>query len=317
MTDYTIYYKERMSVEEFESRSETYDVSISGFEDNERSEMSFAKTKASRKMRFAFPEHGYTQSDVPNDVIVLDDDDQALAVIRAIDLAIGSGAQTLCLDITSILSHYVLVFVRFLWERGIQRFDVVYGEPTRYVDCEETQFSDGAVTDVVQAPGFEGVHEPFADDDLLVVSVGYDHALVASVASAKDHAKKVQIYGFPSLRPDMYQEGLLRAQKAAEAIGGKSAGPSNIRYAPASDPFVTASVVSEVVARHRKKFPNANVYLAPLATKAQTLGFAIYYICECLEGPTSILHPTFRTYSRTTSEGISGFWKFVVELPSK
>ena len=108
----------------------------------------------------------------------------------------------------------------------------------------------------------------------------------------------------------MYQENVLRVHRAKESLGD-----SERFFAPANDPFVTASVLSQIVTSMKERSPDSNFYLCPLATKAQTLGFALYYINECLNGPTSLLFPFSDTYSRETTKGCSRIWKYSVELP--
>jgi hypothetical protein len=114
----------------------------------------------------------------------------------------------------------------------------------------------------------------------------------------------------------MYQENVLRARHAEDAVG-KATDHDRHRFAPAYDPFVTAAVVAEVVREHRKTHGSANVYLAPLSTKAQALGMGLYFLAECAQQavPTSILYPSFRHHERETSTGVSGAWRYTVELP--
>ena len=150
-----------------------------------------------------------------------------------------------------------------------------------------------------------------------MIAVGYDYRLVAEVANYKEHTRKVQLFGLPSLRPDMYQESLLRSSHVSEAMGPEASEPRHFQYSPAYDPFVTAATLSRIVRRHREDHPNSNVYLAPLATKAQALGFGFYFLRECVATATSIIYPICGKYERETSEGISGVWEYHIELPSR
>ena len=63
------------------------------------------------------------------------------------------------------------------------------------------------------------------------------HQLIAQVAENKEFSKKVQIFGLPSLRAHMYQENVLRAYKAEEAVGRDTVDESSSYFAPANDPF--------------------------------------------------------------------------------
>jgi hypothetical protein len=319
MIDYTIYYKERFRPEEL-MLAGSWDVLLSAYDQSTRAQAVFDGLQAVQKKRFALPEYGFSNDELPADVQRIErgaNDDEA-TVLSEILTALGDlDSRRLCVDISGFISNYVLVLLRLLYDKGINKFDVVYAEPIRYKQKEETRFSDEVVLDVKQLPGYEGVHDPDTTSDLLVLNVGYDHKLVAEVANQKEHSKKVQVFGLPSLMADMYQENLLRARHAAEALGGQANLPENYRFAPASDPFVTAAVVAEIVRAHRAERGTANVYLAPLSTKAQTLGVGLYFLSECVREnvATSVIYPSYRRHERETSDGVSGLWRFSVELP--
>ena len=70
----------------------------------------------------------------------------------------------------------------------------------------------------------------------------------------------------------------------------------------------------EIVEKNPRK-DITNLYLCPLATKAQALGFTIYYLTECKEKEVSMIYPICHSHSRETSKGVSRIWKYVVELP--
>ena len=113
---------------------------------------------------------------------------------------------------------HLLFLALYLHDKGIKRYDVLYSEPQRYAKKERTTFSEGGIT-VRQVAGFEGLNSPDQSDDFLIIGSGYDHRLIKAVAERKDKADKVQIYGLPSLRADMYQENVLNAFRASDAIG--------------------------------------------------------------------------------------------------
>ena len=220
----------------------------------------------------------------------------------------------IAIDITGFLNHYVLALLQALVLAKISRCDVLYSEPQRYIKEERTKFSDEVVLEVRQVPGYEGIHALDSSDDLLVLAVGYDHRTIAEVANDKEHSRKIQLFGFPSLRLDMFQQNLLQTARCAEAVGPDASHPRHFAYAPAYDPFVTASVVSETVSDHRLRHPRSNVYLSPLSTKPQTLGLGLYYLKECREGPTSIIYPYCQRYMWRTSEGLANVWRYHIEL---
>ena len=114
----------------------------------------------------------------------------------------------------------------------------------------------------------------------------------------------------------MYQENILRAHKAEDPVGSRTSSTmAQACYAPANDPFVTASILSDLIEKESQRKYITNLYLSPLGTKAQTLGFGLYFVWECREKPISIIFPFCKEYSRETTYGISKIWKYSIELP--
>jgi hypothetical protein len=108
----------------------------------------------------------------------------------------------------------------------------------------------------------------------------------------------------------MYQENELRAALAEEAVGTAVS-----HFAPANDPFSTATVLHEIVRLNSRREPITNLYLAPLASKPQVLGFCLYYLFERQNTATSVIFPFAPCYERETTVGISRIWKYTVEAP--
>jgi hypothetical protein len=187
--------------------------------------------------------------------------------------------------------------LKYLQMNAVQKVDVLYSEPSIYKRKEKTRFSDEAVVEVRQIAGFEGNHSPDTSDDWLVIGAGYDHALIAHVAEHKENARKVQLLGLPSLRADMYQENVLRAHRASEQVGGATGEPDLSYFAAANDPFSTANALSDVRDQIAKSGPITNLYLCPLSTKVQTLGFGIFYLYELAGQAASIIFPFCRGYA--------------------
>jgi hypothetical protein len=314
MDEYLLYYKKRLPLgSEWKGR---WDVFVSAFNSSDRVREIHARVRATRRFWLMLPEYRYAQTEFPSGNTYSAECENEAEYLLGFLNGLGEDVSTLrlAIDITGLVSHYVLVLLELLRRAGVKSCDIFYGEPTRYLNRERTKFSDEAVLDVRQVSGFEGAHTTNTRHDLLVMAVGYDFRLVSEVANVKEHARKVQLFGLPSLRPDMYQESLLRASRVAEAVGPDASSPNHFEYAPAYDPFVTASVISSIVHKHRARCEAANVYLSPLSTKAQALGFAIYYLRECQNTPTSIIYPFCGTYMRETSDGLSGAWIYHVEF---
>lgn len=314
MDEYLLYARKRLPVGA--PWKKRWDLLVSAYNSSERVKMIRELASAREKWWLMLPEYKYSSAEYPTGNVYNRPAENEADLLLGFLETLGEKLprQRLAFDITGFVGHYVIVLLELLRRAGVEECDLLYGEPVRYMQSERTRFSDEAVLEVRQVTGFEGLHTPDTTEDLLVLAVGYDYRLVSEIASAKEHARKAQIFGLPSLRPDMYQESLLRAARVAEALGPNASNPRHFHFAPAYDPFATASVLSSVVRRHREQHPRANVYLSPLSTKAQALGFAFYYLRECQETPTSVLYPFCGSYMRETSEGLSGVWMYHIEF---
>lgn len=322
LIDYTINYKSKYKdVGDFIAGNH-YDLFISAFNDSERVKTVFNQTNASESHWLILPEYNYKKSEYPTIV-----DKQRLyefernmeegEIIRSyFEKARISKESRLCFDTTGFVRPHLIFLVRFLKKFGIDRVDFIYTDPISYIKKENTSFTIDYV-EVKSVNGCEGIHNPDTANDLLIVGSGYDDKRIADVSKSKANARKVQLFGFPSLQPDMYQENVIKAYKAEEASTGGERyfiDSSTSIFAPANDPFVTAQNLSDFINFENQKKPVTNLYLSPLSTKAQTLGFALYYITECLEKPVSIIFPYCSGYARETTEGISKIWKYTVEF---
>ncbi|NHM06543.1 hypothetical protein G4D82_04865 [Flavobacterium sp. CYK-4] len=226
------------------------------------------------------------------------------------------GARKVCIDITGFIRPYLVFLVRLLQKSGVESIQFIYTEPTNYVKKEDTLFSDDFM-EIRTISGCLNSHNPNTSNDLLIVGSGYDYQMIAKIAKAKPESKKVQILGFPSLKADMFQENVLKVYEAQEDVssGNFSVDDDNIILAPANDPFITAEMISKFIAKENKIKPVTNIYLCPLSTKAQTLGIALFYVCECLDKPASIIFPFSNKYSRETTEGIANILIYEVQFP--
>lgn len=315
MNDYTICYKTTLKPEG--GWSEKWDLMLSAYNDSDRVKTVFSLAPASEKHWLIHPEYNYHPSGYPSTgrVFAPGPGDEA-EFLHYYFSQIGSGLATssICVDCTGFMRPHLMLLVSFMAERGVKRFDVLYSEPGQYAKEEKTKFS-GAPKEVRSVLGFEGNHVPDTSKDLLVIGSGYDHQLISSAAEYKKSARKVQLLGLPSLRPDMYQENVLRAHFADESLGNQGLFGQRDFFAPANDPFVVASVVKGIVRNARAKGGLTNLYLCPTATKPQALGFALYYVSECLGTATSMIFPFASSYNPETTRGLSRIWKYTLELP--
>ena len=134
------------------------------------------------------------------------------------------------------------------------------------------------------------------------------------MAESKESSRKRQLFGLPALRPHMYQENVLRAAVAGESVGGGEEGLGPELFAAAYDPFANAAVLGKEVERQKQRQGITNLYLSPLGTKAQVLGFDVYFLTELRESAASMIFPFREGYESETGVGISRTWRYRVEF---
>lgn len=320
MRNYSIYYKQSFSPDCNWAVAFGWDMFLSGFNASQRVRRVYEQARAIEKLWVVHPEYAIEAADLPNEASFTSNAaGEAEFILELIEFmkarGFRPGQSELCIDITGLLRPHLLFLVRMLERIGVKRFHVLYSEPDYYKRKGATPFSGGSISGVRQVAGFEGVNNPDTQDDLLIIGMGFDAQLIKEVAEDKDKAKKLQLFGLPSLRADMYQQSVLRSRDVADVLGDPGFVPSHRATAPANDPFVTASVLSEVVSAQEAKKPPTNLYLCPLGTKVQALGFSLFFIGECLKQNRSILFPFSTRYSPETTEGISRIWIYTIEFP--
>ncbi len=317
MFDYTIFYKNELSVDE-EWPYEEWDIFISAYNSSDRVNKVFDKVKSPNKYWLILPDYNYSREEYPtNGTVITYDTLNENEYIKKFIENTGinkSSSNRICIDITGFIKPCMMVILRWLMHYCYKKVDIIYSEPNLYSNKEKTKFSDEEVSDVRHITGYSGMHDTDVSNDILILNSGYDDELISFVAEYKSNTRKVQVYGFPSLRPDMYQENILNAYRASESIDTDIRDSRNVLFAPANDPFVTATVLSKFVSEEDKKEKITNIYLSPLATKPQALGFTLYYLRECINQPVSIIYPYCESHARETSIGLSRVWKYSVEL---
>lgn len=315
--DYSFLSRKEFSAQQV-SELPTWDVFISAYNRSERVNAVFASVRADRKEWLVHPEYDFANSELPadeNSYMLNSRDEAEFWHQYFLEADIDSWPQNarVCIDSTGFMRPHLMLFPRLLRDRGFSRLDVLYADPQAYESGDKTPFTKGAITEVRQVRGFEGAHVPDAgEEDLLVIGAGYDDELIRRVAENKRAARKLEMFGLPSLQPHMYEENRLRAAKAEEAVGPLSS--RSFLFAPANDPFATAQELHDRLEEERASKGIKNLYLSPLATKAQALGFALYYLCECVGEPVSVIFPYAEYYSRETSVGLSRVWLYELEL---
>ena len=318
--DYTIFYKRKINDLRYLKKVQ-YDLFISAYNDSFRVKEVFNLINATEKHWLMLPEYDYTQLEFPSHPFIYQfstNNIESEIIRKYFDDLIENGFfnKKVCIDITGFMRQYIVFLVRYLSQRRIKIVDFLYSDPEIYVKSENTSFSD-IFLDVKQITGCEGIHNPETYNDLLIIGAGYDSKRISDVAKNKANAKKVLLFGFPSLQPDMFQQNILNAYKAEESSHTGEfdfLDSNNSVLAPANDPFITAQLISDYIKKENKKNEFTNIYLCPLSTKAQTLGFALYYVYEGINEPISIIFPYFKKYTRETTKGFTKAWIYTVEL---
>ncbi|QQT56125.1 hypothetical protein I6I98_13025 [Sphingobacterium multivorum] len=322
--DYTYFYKTKYnSINELEDCQ--YDVFISAFNDSERVKQVFYKLKSKHKYWLVFSEYDYKPSEINtlNDenaeiVEFANSENEASIINNFINRYkdIINIDKSICIDITGFIRPHLLFLIRKLFDLGFDKVDFIYTDPVSYKQRVNTDFSFESLN-VRHVAGFAGSHNTSNENDYLIIAAGYDHERIRDVAKYKDQTTKIQLFGFPSLQPDMFQENIEKAYRAAPETVSDDYMFIDEKFsifAPANDPFVTAKQLSDFVKKVNKKKTITNLYLSPLSTKVQTLGFALYYIGQCLDQPVSVIFPFCSKYSKETSTGISKIWIYSVEF---
>lgn len=304
--DYTIFYKTSYENGNVDC-AEKYDFFFSAYDNCERTITIFEKIISAIKIWIDFP-HYKNENFTGDNVYKCESYKEDECFIKLFSLYEIKPDSKICIDITGFIRPHLMFFIKYLYISGIKKIDFLYSEPLHYQNAEETTFS-GFVdrVDIIEGCGSD-INLPNTDNDILIISSGYDDNLIARVSSNRSKIKKrYYILGFPSLQPDMYQESILKMHQAKDSIGQRED-----RYAPAFDPFVTAQVINDIVQEN----PNhSNIYLSPLSTKPQALGIALYYLWNFESKPISILFPYSNTYHPKTATGIKKTWKYTFELP--
>lgn len=312
--NYSIYYRRSIDVSRIAEEISNVDLFVSAYNSSDRVVNVFSKIRADRKIWFIQPEYGYSAEDLPNSEIVAPESKDEISQTNELFSVLGDLAgKSISIDITGFMRHTLSHLVAKLAYKGVTKFTALYSEPVTYLKREDTPFSTTTSGVVRPVRGMSSTNS-VAGKDQLVISVGYDFKLISEVASHKDDVDVHPLFAFPSLSADMYQQSAVKAAESGD-VAKRNEWVTNRRFAPANDPFSTAAVVSDIVSSIDRVKPHANVYLAPLSTKVQTLGIALYWQLEGrVRGGVTVLLPECVTYSRETSQGLKRLWEYTVEF---
>lgn len=291
-----------------------YDVLISAFNLSERVTSTFDRIDAARKYWVIHNEYNFDRSELPSNAPALSsgalaEADFILDTLSQITPHLEPGLR-LCVDITGFMRPHLMFLMYYMRTTGITRFDLVYTEPSQYMRKADTVFASNVV-EVRQINGYEGIHSVDMTSDVLLVGIGYDHDLVSHVIDNKSGARLVQLLSLPSLSADMYQESLIRLHKVADAPFRVP--EEQLAYASANDPFITYLVLNEAITKIGTLQQGiSNIYISPLATKPQAVGFAMYYLNHLVGKPASIIFPLASRYAKETSRGVGRTWLYEI-----
>lgn len=291
----------------------TFDIFLSAFNTASRVSDVFNSVSASVKISVVHREYGVSSAELPAGHFASDAEYEDEFILQLFEDRLAEtdlATARVCVDITGFLRPHLIFLIKLLYFRGCRHFTAIYAEPRQYSKLDGTSFGTGQVHTVREIRGYEGVSAKASRRDLLIISSGFEDRLVAEVAEDKDLARKFVLLGLPSLKADMYQQSLLRTRKARDALGEAV----KEIFAPASDPFATATLLSELVESERAAHGIDRLYLSPISTKPSALGFALFYLRECEGTAASIIFPFSNQYSTDSSDGIGRIWKYEVEL---
>ncbi|GAA4625923.1 hypothetical protein [Cellulomonas oligotrophica] len=292
------------------------DLFLSAYNDSERVRTVYSSVRAARKVWLLHEEYGYSNSDLPPEEcfapMAVSEAEWWIRLVADYlrnDLVAGS---RVVIDITGMMRPHIMIMPLIMRQLGVDLLTVLYTDPTSYMSGSRTSFASGSMLGVRQVEGLEGAHVSAEPSDVLVIGAGYDHELVRAVAEAKRSCQHLVLLGLPSLQPHMYQESQARLAQATESLNRFA--DRSLIFAPADDPFATATVLQQKMAEFERRNPRGNFYFCPVGSKAQVLGFSWYFLTERRNGPASMLFPFKPRYSRETSVGFSRAHQYDLEL---
>ncbi|MBN8807021.1 MAG: hypothetical protein J0I47_02100 [Sphingomonas sp.] len=292
-----------------------WDLVISAYNESARVQKVFEKLTARRNAWWVIPEYGYRPDEISHlsNAHLLDAGTEAEVVIQGME-ACGYDPETdrrLCVDITGLMRPQILYLMAWLRSKGVREYDLLYTEPEQYARKADTRFSMGEDVQVRSVSGYIGAHDNDMSGDILILGVGYDHHLISHVLRVKESARPVQLHSFPSLSADMYHESLLRLDRIWSERP-RAAGDDF--YTSANDPYVVAGSLLDALGGLNGQRKLTNLYLAPLATKPQAVGFGLFYLRNLVGDAASIIFPNCSSYHRETTKGVGRSWIYPIVI---
>lgn len=294
-----------LSFNELEQAPPVYDRFVSAFTLAERVQTLQRLVVAKEKHLLVFSEYRFLEKELTAGCVVLSSGNEGKVIDEYLRMHPIEQGSKVAVDITGFLRPHLLFLLKRLSEFGLGDIDFYYAEPRRYRHDNKTIFSLGTINGVRQVEGYAGSHTAALSDEVLIVGCGYDTRLMRAIAQDKLKARKVRLYSLPALQPHMYQESRMQSHACQEDFEPFE----EVLFAPAYDPFAVAMALEKFVSSFAGKI--SDLFLCPLATKPQVLGFGLYYLDSAKHFPAlSLMFPVVAEYSKETATGLAEVWRY-------
>ena len=139
--DYTYLYKHSYQrIDEIQNLL-PYDIFISSYVNSQRVQEPADNIQAGQKIWFATEEEGRDLYLSGKDVTFVKANEDYAPITEKLDTLQLSG-KSVCVDATGFRVPYLMFLMRCMSMYKINKFDILYTEPTQYRCAENTQFSD-------------------------------------------------------------------------------------------------------------------------------------------------------------------------------
>ncbi len=302
---YLRHQRDCLTFDQLKSTGCLYDRFISAFTLADRVNVLANVISAKQKHLLALAEYRFLSSELASNCIQMAEGNEASVVDSYLNSHPLEPGSSIALDITGFLRPHLLFLLKRLYEFGLSSVDFYYAEPQAYNAGSRTVFSYGRIDEVRQVSGYAGSHTSTLSAEMLIVGCGYDARLIRAVAHDKLRARKVRVFPFPALQPHMYQENRVQVHSCQEDFDPYE----DQFFAPAYDPFATAMALERFIATYPGEI--SDLFFCPLATKAQVVGFGLFYLDRISAFPAaSIVFPVASEYSKGTGQGLADVWRY-------
>jgi len=170
-------------------------------------------------------------------------------------------------DITTFPKNYILFFAR-LFDFDNTLFLYTRGDFHRIPDKDEKYIG---ITQIIPIDGFEGVID-IEKEDVVVLILGYEGNRAFSFLSDFSSNKIVALIGTPNVSPDVDQQYITYAKHCNEFLLNNSVVQDYL--IDSYDHFDFLKQFKKIIHEFESAY---NICLAPIGTKAETLGLFLYW----------------------------------------